>query len=126
MTDDKGRCDAGGEAGSDGVGYEADDGPELERTHHDERDPRDDRRREQAVEPIGGNDAGDDSSEGGGGSGYLNAAAAEEGDQEAGDDGGVETLFGSDARSDAEGNGEGQCDDGDHNARDDVARDLPF
>ncbi len=57
-------------------------------------------------------DASHDGGEGGGGTGDLHAAPAEKGDQEAGDDGGVDALLRADAAGQSQSDGKGQRDDG--------------
>ena len=80
----------------------------------------------QPVESVGRDDTGHDGREGRGGAGNLHARAAEEGDQEACDNGGVESLLRADARCDRQRDGERQRHDGDHDARHDVAGKLLF
>ena len=61
-------------------------------------------------------DPGHDDDEGAGGPADLDPGSAQEGNQEAGDNGGVEAPFGGDAAGDGEGDGQGQGHDADHQA----------
>ena len=114
------------EPSGDGEGDEADDGTQLEQTHENEQDARDNGGSNEALHAIGGHDAGHNGGEGRRGTRDLHATATEERDEEAGDDGGVEALFRRDARGDAQRDGKRQRHHGHHDARHDVLRDLLF
>ena len=74
----------------------------------------------QAAHAEAGDDAGDDDDEGAGGSADLGAGAAEGGDEESGDDGGVKAGLRRNAGGDAEGHGEGESDEADGDAGEQV------
>lgn len=87
------------EPSGDGEGDEADDGTQLEQTHENEQDARDNGGSNEALHAIGGHNAGHNGGEGRRGTRDLHATATEERDEEAGDDGGVEALFRRDAEA---------------------------
>src|SRR5699024_10391999 len=89
-----------------------------------EHDPRHQGGDLESGEAVGADDAGEDDDERAGGACDLDPAATDEGDDDAGDDGGVEPLLGLDTGGDGEGHREGQRDDPDDEAGDDVARPL--
>ena len=78
----------------------------------------------QAAHAEAGDDAGDDDDECAGGAADLGARSAEGGDEEAGDDGGVETSLRGDSGGDGEGHGERQGDQADGDAGDEVVGEV--
>ena len=118
--------DARGEPGRDSEGHEANEGAQLEQTHEDEQDARDDGGGDEAFNAIGGHDAGDDGGKRRRGTRDLHAAAAEERDEESSDDGGVEALLRRHPRGDAQRDGKRQRHHRHHDARHDVLGNLLF
>ena len=116
--DDEG--DAGGEAGDDRLGHIFDDRAEAEDSGDKQHEAGHEGGLKQAVIAVGRDDIEDDDDESAGGAADLEAAAAEGGDDEAGDDGGDEAFVRGCAAGDGERHCQGEGDDGDGEARDDV------
>ena len=124
LADEDRDRDARGESDGDGAGDEADQFAEAQNAHDDQQDAGHDSRHHKALQAGIGDDARDDGRERCGRSRDLDFAAAERGDQEAGDDGGVQALFRADAGRQRQRDGERQRDDRYDDARDDVRRQI--
>ena len=100
--------DAVGKADDDHPGNEPDGSAEAGESHEEEDHSGHHGDHGEAAHAETGDDSGDDDDECAGGAADLGARAAEGGDEEPGNDGGVEAGLGSDSGGDAEGHGEGQ------------------
>jgi hypothetical protein len=103
--------DAGGEADNERIGQILDDRAQAAHPHQHQQPARHQRGDGQAGHAVLLHNPVHDHNEGAGGAADLHAAAAERGDDEARHYGGIQALFGRDAGSDAEGDGQRQRDD---------------
>ena len=124
LSDDDGHRDTRGKTDGDGRGYVLDERAEMENAHQDQDNARQERGDDKSRKTVRGDDSGYDGRERGGRAGDIHVTAAEKGDKKARDDGGVQSLFGRNARGDRERDGKRQRDDGDDNACDEIVDEL--
>jgi hypothetical protein len=111
----------GGEAHGDRIRDEADDRSHAREGHRDEHDAGHQRRDREPVVPVALHDSEHEHDEGTGRPTDLDTTSGQDGNREAGHDGRIQPLLGSDAGSDGEGDREGKRDHTD----DDTGEDLP-
>ena len=116
--------DAGREPDGHGIGDELDRAAHAHEPEDDEDDSGHQRGDEQPVHPVALHHAGDDHDERARGAADLHPRAPQGGDQEAGDDGGVQAALGGQTTGDRERDGERQRHDADDDAGCEVRREL--
>ena len=117
-------CDAVGESDDDGHRDVAHQRAQLEQAQQKQQYPRQRGGNQQVGQPVAFDDAVDDDDEGTGRAADLHMRAAQRRNQQAGDDGGEDALFGIDARGDGEGHGQWERNDADGDAGADVGRQV--
>ena len=108
LCGEDGEGDTAGETHDNGVGYELDDAAQAEESHHDKHGSCHGCGNGKPFEAVALYDTEYDDDECAGGASYLHRATSQGRDDEAADDGGDETFFGSDTRGDAECDGKWQ------------------